>query len=178
VFYDFPDGFLPILKEVQYAQTYGVTKSFEKASGDGIESFCIFTCITSLHQSAKRHKRQPLEYFEKPGKAGVGIVSIQNQIDYSTPSGKFMLVMQGGSAELYSDNLSEETKKGLRERKAQGLYCGPLPFGVLKGPDGVPMRNLDTYPGLLLAFELSGLGKSNREVARALNSAGYRTVGT
>lgn len=42
----------------------------------------------------------------------------ENQIDYSTPTGKLMLVMQGGLAELYSDNLGQEVKKGLHERKA------------------------------------------------------------
>jgi DNA invertase Pin-like site-specific DNA recombinase len=69
-----------------------------------------------------RKLRITLEYFEKLGKAGVGFVSIQNNMDYSTPTGKFMLVMQGGLAELYSDNLSEETKRGWHERRKQGLY--------------------------------------------------------
>lgn len=68
-----------------------------------------------------RKLKVTLEYFEKLGQAGVGFVSIENQMDYSTPTGKFMLVMQGGLAELYSDNLSQETKKGWSERKAQGL---------------------------------------------------------
>lgn len=118
-----------------------------------------------------------LEYFEKLGKAGVGFVSIQNDMDYSTPTGKFMLVMQGGLAELYSDNLSEETKKGWAERRAQGLYCGLLPFGVMKGDDGVPVPHPDNYQGLVTAFELSALGKSDKEVAQAINTAGYRTTG-
>ena len=121
--------------------------------------------------------RVTLEYFEKLGKSGVGFVSIQNQIDYSTPSGKFMLVMQGGLAELYSDNTSEEVKKGLAERKAQGLFNGCLPFGVIKGTDGIPVANPETNEGLLLAFELSAQGKSDREVDQALNAKGYRTAG-
>ena len=74
-----------------------------------------------------RKLRITLEYFEKLGKAGVGFVSIQNEMDYFTPAGKFMLVMQGGLAELYSDNLSEETKKGLAERKAQDSTAGLYP---------------------------------------------------
>lgn len=53
-----------------------------------------------------------LEYFEKLGKNGIGFVSIENNIDYSTPEGKLMLMMQGGLAEFYSENLSRETKKG------------------------------------------------------------------
>jgi len=78
------------------------------------------------------------------------------------------------------------TKKGKAERKAQGLYNGLLPFRTTKGPDGVPA--LDTEPrwcdvatrtevapaaGLILAFELAAAGKSDREVAKALNAAGH-----
>ena len=132
-----------------------------------------------------RKLRITLEYFEKLGKAGVGFVSIENQIDYSTPTGKFMLVMQGGLAELYSDNLSQETKKGWAERKAQGLYCGLLPFGVMKGKDGIPVPDrkqvdngagpVSNIDGLLLAFEET-VNKSDRELARLLNNRGYRTI--
>ena len=122
--------------------------------------------------------RITLEYFEMLGKAGVGFVSIQNEMDYSTPTGKLMLMMQGGLAEFYSDNLSEETKKGMAERKIQGLYCGPLPFGAVKNEVGVPIPNPDTYTGLLMAYELAAEGMTDGEVARVLNAAGYRTAGT
>jgi site-specific DNA recombinase len=40
--------------------------------------------------------RVTLEYFEKLGKTGVGFVSIENQIDFSTSMGKLMLVMREG----------------------------------------------------------------------------------
>jgi DNA invertase Pin-like site-specific DNA recombinase len=127
--------------------------------------------------SFSRKLRITLEYFEKLGKAGVGFVSMQEQIDYSTPSGKLMLVMQGGLAEFYSDNLSQEVKKGLAERKAQGLYCGGLPFGAVKGENGVPVPDPKSYPGLVKAFDLAAHGRTDLEIARALNADGYRTVG-
>lgn len=88
-----------------------------------------------------------------------------------------MLVMQGGLAEFYSDNLSQEVKKGLAERKAQGLYNGALPFGAAKGDDGLPIPHPDSYPGLVKVFDLAAPGKADSEIARALNADGYRTVG-
>ena len=124
-----------------------------------------------------RKLKVTLDCLEKLGKAGVGFVSIQQQMDYSRPEGKLMLVMLGALAEFYSDNLSEETKKGMRERKLQGLYCGLLPFGVMKGEDGVPVRDPATSPGLIEAFQLGADGKSDREIAQVLNTKGYRTAG-
>ena len=149
---------------------------FKQAIDDALAGKYDVLVVHKIDRFARR-LRVTLECFEKLGKAGIGFVSIENQIDYSTPTGKFMLAMQGGLAELYSDNLSQETKKGWAERKAQGLYCGLLPFGAMKGEDGVPIPNLETYPGLVMAFELATQGKTDRHVAQALNAAGYRSSG-
>jgi hypothetical protein len=57
------------------------------------------------------------------------------------------------------------------------MYNGLLPFGVKKNSQGVPVPDPETYPGLLLAFRLAAEGKSDRQVAEALNAAGHRTTG-
>jgi DNA invertase Pin-like site-specific DNA recombinase len=80
---------------------------------------------------------------------------MNEQMDFSTPWGGLALTLLGGLAQFYSDNLSQETKKGWDERRAQGLYCGLLPFGARKGQDGVPVSAPDTYPGLVMSFELA-----------------------
>ena len=124
-----------------------------------------------------RNLRVTLETLDRLERAGVGFVSISENMDFSTPMGRMVLSTMGGLAQFYSDNLSTETKKGKRERKAQGLYNGVLPFGATKGEDGIPVADPATHPGLVLAFELAAAGKTDREVARALNAAGYRTTG-
>lgn len=138
-----------------------------------------------------RNLRITLEYFDKLLKMGVTFISINEQMDFTTPSGKVHLALLGAFAQYYSDNLSQETKKGWAERRAQGLYCGLLPFGAMKGEDGIPVpdtqdrkANIDgqevsvrNYEGLKTAFELAAQGKSDREVAVALTTAGYRTAG-
>ncbi len=118
-----------------------------------------------------------LETLQRLDTANVGFVSISESMDFSTPIGKVILATLGAFAEYYSANLSTETRKGKTERKRQGLYNGVLPFGTVKGPDGVPVAHPDTHPGLLLAFGLAAAGKTDREVAQALNAAGYRTSG-
>ncbi|MFC1939925.1 recombinase family protein [Chloroflexota bacterium] len=133
-----------------------------------------------------------LRSFDELSKRGITFISITEQIDFTTPMGRVFLAMAGAFAQFYSDNLSQETKKGWTERKTRGLYGGTLPFGASKGEDGVPIpdmqeRNLDNngskstlrnYEGLQMAFEQSAQGKSDREIAIALNTAGYRTTGT
>lgn len=164
---------------------------FKQAIDDAVAGQYDVLVVHKIDRFSRKLK-VTLEYFEKLGKAGVGFVSIENDMDYSTPQGKFMLVMQGGLAELYSDNLSQETKKGWHERRKQGLYCGALPFGAMKGEGKVPVPDnreretkidgetitLRNYDGLEMAFELAGQGKSDREIAVTLNSRGYRTTGT
>src|SRR5215213_5167520 len=125
-----------------------------------------------------RNRRVAFEAFERLGKAHVGFVSLSEHIDYSSPSGQLMLTMLVGLSQFYSDNLSLETKKGKAERKAQGLYNGLVPFGLKRQADtGLPVPDPETYPGLLMAFQLAAQGKSDRDVAEALNANGYRTTG-
>ncbi len=166
------------LEEGKSARTENINKRpvFKEAIADELAQKYDILVVHKVDRFSRK-LRITLEYFDKLGKAGVGFVSIVEQMDFSTPWGKFTLSMLGGLAELYSDNLSQETKKGWHERRAQGLYCGLLPFGAMKGEDGVPVPNLDTHPGLVMAFELAAQGKSDREVAIAFNAGGYRTAG-
>ncbi len=124
-----------------------------------------------------------LETLQRLERRDVGFVSISEQMDFTTPIGKVILATLAAFAQYYSDNLSAETKKGKAERKAQGLFNGLLPFGVVKGPDGVPVLDREARAGvvpaegLVLMFELAAAGKTDREVARELTQAGYRTSG-
>ncbi len=108
----------------------------------------------------------------------VGFVAVaQPDLDYTRPEGRLFMGMMATLAQYYSDNLSQETKKGKAERKAQGLWNGHLPWGMMKGADGVPVANPETIEGLRLAFTLASEGRSDRDVAQALNERGYRTGG-
>ncbi|MDP9356641.1 MAG: recombinase family protein [Chloroflexota bacterium] len=124
-----------------------------------------------------RNLRLTLETLERLQRHGVGFVSLSEQIDFTTPIGKVILATLGAFAQYYSDNLATEVKKGKGERRAKGLPNGLLPFGVKVNPDGLPIPDPETYPGLLLAFQDAAAGKSDRQVAEALNAAGYRTTG-
>jgi len=181
------------IEEGKSARTENISKRpiFKEVIGDGL-ALAYDVLVVHKVDRFSRKLRITLEYFDKLAKAGVGFVSIIEQMDFSSPWGKFTLSMLGGLAELYSDNLSFETKKGWHERRLQGLYCGALPFGAMKGEDRIPVPDTQerkvvmegrevvvrNYDGLRMAFELAAQGTSDRKIAAALNTSRYRTTGT
>ncbi len=76
-----------------------------------------------------RNLKVTLESLSILGNNDVGLVSITESLDYSTPHGRFTTQMLGSVAELYSGLLSTHTKKGIGERAMQGLHLGTVPFG-------------------------------------------------
>ena len=48
-----------------------------------------------------------------------------------TPQGLFMLQVAFGQSKYYSDNLSENVKRGIRQKLRRGEWCGVAPFGYV-----------------------------------------------
>ncbi len=55
---------------------------------------------------------------------GIALVFIKEQIDFSTPSGKFMFTMLGAVAEFERDIINERTAEGRERAKAKGTHMG------------------------------------------------------
>ena len=80
-----------------------------------------------------RHLTGLLTALDKLRQWGVGFVSVQERLDFTTPWGKLTLTILGMLAEIYIDNLRQETKKGKRQRARSGLLNGPVPYGYCNG---------------------------------------------
>ena len=80
-----------------------------------------------------RHLQGLLAALEKLRAWGVSFASVQEQLDFTTPWGKLTLTVLGILAEIYIDNLRQETRKGLHQRAKEGLWNGSIPFGYCKG---------------------------------------------
>ena len=61
----------------------------------------------------------------------VGLVSITENIDWSTAEGRLVARTLGSFGEFFSDMLATHVKKGISERARQGLHLGAVPFGYL-----------------------------------------------
>jgi DNA invertase Pin-like site-specific DNA recombinase len=119
-------------------------------------------------------------------KVNVSFASAAESIDFTTPSGRMMLVMLAFFAEWYLQNLSAETTKGKLARFEAGYWNGDLRFGYSKAEAGQEMKNgmikklYKPVPNedakyVVLAYEMCAAGQTDQEVADELNRLGSRT---
>jgi len=60
-----------------------------------------------------------------------------------TPQGLFMLQVAFGQSKYYSDNLSENIKRGIRQKLRRGEWTNRAPFGYVRNPK---TRNIEPEP--------------------------------
>ncbi len=80
-----------------------------------------------------RHLSGLLSALDQLNSIGVSLASVQDKLDFTTPWGKLILTVLGMLAEIYIDNLRQETKKGHCQRARSGLWNGGIPFGYCNG---------------------------------------------
>lgn len=73
---------------------------------------------------ASRSTLHLLEIMNELGSWGVDFVSLREQVDTSTPSGKLMFTLIAGFSQFERDVISERTKAAMRRLKAEGKPCG------------------------------------------------------
>ncbi|NCB78340.1 MAG: recombinase family protein, partial [Negativicutes bacterium] len=97
----------------------------------------------------------------------------------NTSQGKFMLSIAFGQSKYYVDNLSENTKRGLRQKVRRGEMPGRAPLGYIND-----MRTKTVVvdkrraPLVIEAFQLYAKGQSRlQDIADFLFSKGIKTKG-
>ena len=95
----------------------------------------------------------------------------------NTSQGKFMLSIAFGQSKYYVDNLSENTKRGLRQKVRLGLYPSHAPVGYINDVRSkTVIVNKRLAPVVLAAFELYAQGSQTVEsVAVFMKSKGVTT---
>ena len=71
-----------------------------------------------------RSTKDLLDIVERMTEKGVHLISLKENIDTSTPTGKMMLTMIGAINEFERQNLLERQKEGIAIAKAEGKYKG------------------------------------------------------
>ena len=80
-----------------------------------------------------RGTKDLLEITEEFKRKGVSLVSIKENLDTSTPTGKLMLTMVAAINEFERTNLLERQREGIAIAKRNGVYTGSVPFEKRKG---------------------------------------------
>src|ERR1044071_7772396 len=80
-----------------------------------------------------RHLRGLLSALDYLNAKDIAFVSVQERLDFTTVWGKLTLTVLGTLAEIYIDNLRQETRKGKLQRARDGLWNGNISYGYCKG---------------------------------------------
>ena len=109
---------------------------------------------------------------------GVRLESMHERID-DTPQGRLMQNVFASFDQFYSENLSQDTKRGMYRKAREGKWPGgSVPYGyTLTGPN--KNRRMapdpDEAPLIRRMFDEAGRGRGAATMARAWNREGLRT---
>ena len=143
------------------------------------------TILVWKHDRFSRRRVHSVIYKARLRDHGVRLVSISEPSD-ETPSGRLLESMMEGIVEFYSENLSEDVLRGMREAALRGSFLGPKPpygYRKIKVPDRErrPRITLEVVPEeaktVLYVYERSLQGLGIKEIAIDLNAQGITNRG-
>lgn len=107
---------------------------------------------------------------------GIRFVSVTEQFDTSTASGRLFLQMLGSFSEFERNVITERTTEGRRSKAERGGHaCGSVPYGYRKSEDGELVEDPDTAPIVRRIFRERDADESLRAIAEGLNNDGIPT---
>ena len=77
-----------------------------------------------------RNTRDLLAIASELTEKGVEFISLKENIDTTSPTGRFMLTVFGALAELERENILERQREGIEIAKSEGKYKGRKPIDV------------------------------------------------
>lgn len=128
-------------RQLKMMEEQKVEKIFiDKASGKNTEreSFKAMmafiregdTVIVESISRIARNTRDLLTIISSLTEKGVEFVSLKENLDTTTPHGRFMLTVFGALAELERESILERQREGIEIAKAEGKYKGRKPVAV------------------------------------------------
>ena len=129
-----------------------------------------------------RNREDSILYKSLLRKRGISVISINEQLDES-PAGHLLEGIIEVIDEFYSINLSQDTKRGMKENVSRGFYNGgsiPLGYKKVKVKVGAVEKSKlapdeSEAPIVQRIFRMAVEGKGGKEITKALNADGLRT---
>lgn len=130
-------------RQIEYAKALGIADDsiyIDKASGKNTERQQLKAMISFMRKGdtvivesisrLARSTKDLLSLVEQFNEKGVIFVSQKENIDTSTPQGKFMLTVFGAMAELERESILERQAEGIAVAKRAGKYKGRKPIAI------------------------------------------------
>lgn len=122
-----------------------------------------------------RNRYDSAMYKYRLKKNGVRIFYAKESIPEG-PEGIILESVMEGYAEYYSENLSQNVKRGYYDSALELKTLGQKVLGLRKGPDGRFEQDPTTAPVVRRIFEEYAAGERAKDIYTRLNEDGYRTV--
>lgn len=120
-----------------------------------------------------RNKYDSVVYKHKLKEFGVSVVSATEHIS-DTPEGVLLEGLLEMMAEMYSKDLSQKVKRGIRESILKGNFIGGNVLYGYKVENKKLVINEKTAPAVRYMFEQYAMGKPKKQIIQELNKMGYR----
>lgn len=137
------------------------------------EQFDVVICWK--HDRFARNRYDAALYKAKLRAAGVSLEYAVETVPEG-PEGIIFDAVMEGYAEYYSQNLSQNVKRGLYESALKRYTLGQTVFGLIQGPDHRFALHPDQAPVVRRMFEEYAAGKPATDIVRDLNAEGFRTL--
>src|ERR1700686_290315 len=152
---------------------------FQRLIEDAMEH--KFNVVLVFHTSRFARNTLEAKRYKKllRSELGIDVISVTQPLggDADDPASFLAESVHEIFDEYYSVSLSFWTKMGLREKARQGLLTGSLPWGYLKGAEGIAIPCPERSPYVLRIYELYAAGlHTDRTLAEWLNVKGQRTT--
>lgn len=145
-------------------------KMIEAASKKGFEQILVYK-----FDRFSRNKYDNVVYKHKLAQYGVKVVSATEIIN-DTPEGALMEGLLEMFAEMYSKDLSQKVKRGIKESILKGNFIGGTILYGYKVINKKIVVDEKTSPAIKYLFEQYANGKSKKQIIDDLNRMGYKTV--
>ena len=145
---------------------------------DAVDAGNIDAVIVLALDRLGRRTLLVLDLVERLATMGCEVVSVKEQLDTSTPAGRFVLTMFAALAQLERDTIVQRTTDGRDARgRIDGEKGGSVPFGYSRiRDDKGKATGLDVDPDqsqvVKMIFGLRQSGLTMRQIADALNDDG------
>jgi len=119
------------------------SKMMQAAKANGSISEVLFYRLDRLGRSA----RLILNAVHELEQNGIRVKSMTEPFDTQEPTGRFLLTILAGVADLERETIVERTYNGQRRAVQKGKWPGTPPFGYMKNSDGLLEQDRRPIPG-------------------------------